>query len=216
MQIAIDNCKRLYAVDPTDEIKRIRKQKCMKRDKDYPRFMEYAHPVSLTKNGIARDYDDIIRDKEKLKNRIDDSIVCPMNWVEEFLDKIQIAPYQKSIPPEEFFIWKSGNANSRHIGKIRKLVSEYSEWILNNSGLLNEGNNEAYENYFLKSEEVIEKIKGVHISKITMNHLIGICIGADKGIQDKTLYKKFSKYSRILLNLLYNSDKETFLSFWKI
>lgn len=188
---------------------------CMKREKDYPRFMEFTHTIPMTKNGSNRDYEDIIKDKQKLNNRIDKSIVCPMNWMEEFLDKIQAAPYLKSIPTEDFFVWEKGRANSRHLGKVRRIVEEYADWVRQMAPLLIESNNEAMNEYFVKSSAVIDELKGVHISKVTMNHLIASCLGIDKTIPKKKLYKKASRYTRKMLNLLYKANREMFLSCWK-
>ena len=198
-----------------EEVKRIRRMSCMKKEKDYPRFMEYTHAVSMTKNGANRDYDDILKDKQKLKNRIDNSIICPMNWMEESLDKIQSAPYSRNIPTEDFFVWEKGRANSRHLGKVRKIVEEYSDWVRQRAPLLIESNNEAMNEYFVRSTNVLEQLKGVKISKVTMNHLIASCLGIDKTIPKKKLYKKASKYTRKMLNLLYKTNKDMFLSCWK-
>lgn len=213
-QISIDGCKRLYSVDPTEEIKRIRRQPCMKKEKDYPRFMEYTHTIPMTKNGANRDYEDISKDRKKLRNRIDPTIVCPMNWMEECLDKIQMAPYSKSIPTSDFFVWEKGRANSRHLGKVRKIVEEYADWVKHRAPSLVESNNETMNEYFVRSTGVIEAIKGVHISKVTMNHLIGSCLGVDKTIPKKKIYKKASKYTRKMLNLLYKANRDMFLSCW--
>jgi hypothetical protein len=57
-QVAIDGIKRQYAVDPNDEIARIRDMDCMKREKDYPLFMKYTHKIPVTKNGAERPYED--------------------------------------------------------------------------------------------------------------------------------------------------------------
>lgn len=187
----------------------------MKREKDYPRFMEYTHSIPMTKNGLNRDYEDITNDKKKLVNRIDRSIVCPMNWMEEYLDDIQSAPYSRAIPTESFFVWEPGKANSRHLGKVRKIVEEYSDWVKQKGPLLVESNNDVMNEYFVRSSSVIEEIKGVHISKITMNHLIASCLGIEKTIPKKKVYKKASKYTRKMLNLLYKSNQEMFLSCWK-
>lgn len=214
-QISIDGAKRQYSIDPVEEIKRIRKLPCMKKDKDYPRFIEYAKPVPMTKNGIQRDYEDIIKDKDKQRSRIDDSIVCPMNWVEECLDQIQNTPLSKTIPTSEFFAWEKGSANPRHMGKIRKIVEEYSEWLMNHGNLIIDGDKETFESYYSNTEEVIEKIKGIKISKITMNHLIGSCLGVEGRINKRSMYKKASKYTRNMLGLLYRSNKDMFLSCWR-
>ena len=187
---------------------------CMKKEKDYPRFMEYTHAVALTKNGVNREYDDILKDRNKLKSRIDYDIVCPMNWVEDALDNIKLAPYLKTIPITEFFIWEPGKAKTQHLGKARQIVEEYSDWVKQKAPMLVESNETAMSEYFIRSTEVIEQLRVLNMSRITMNHLIGACLNVSKRVDKKNKYKKLSKYSRKMLNFLYKANKELFLSFW--
>lgn len=186
----------------------------MKRDQDYPLFMKYTHDVPLTKNRTNREYEDVVRDRKKLSDRIDNNIICPMNWIEECLNSIQMSSHTKIIPTKDFFVWKNGKARSDHLGKVRRLVEEYDSWVKQKGLLFAENDEETIEEYFVRSNEIIEEIRGMKISELTMNHLIASCVGADKYVSNKTKYKKASKYVRKMLNILYMHNKEMFLRSW--
>jgi hypothetical protein len=137
-----------------------------------------------------------------------------MNWIEECLNSIQMSSHSKIIPTKEFFVWKNGKARSNHLGKVRKLVEEYDSWVKQKAPLLADSDEETLEEYFIKSDEIIEEIRSIKIGESTMNHLIASCVGADKYVSNKVKYKKASKYTRKILNILYKSNKEMFLKSW--
>lgn len=103
MQVIIDSCKRLYEIDGVKEIDRISKLPCMSMKKevidkngnkrmkkcDFPEFMKYTREIAVTKDGKELPQEDIEESKNKLKGRINKDLVCPMNWLQEWLDKIQ-------------------------------------------------------------------------------------------------------------------------------
>lgn len=49
-------------------------------------------------------FEDIDESRNKLKGRINNDLICPMNWLQEWLDKIQGASKTTTIPTENFFI----------------------------------------------------------------------------------------------------------------
>ena len=57
--------------------------------KDFPLFMKYTRDVPHTKNGEELPYEVVKEGKNKLKNRISNEFVCPMNWLQDHLNKIQ-------------------------------------------------------------------------------------------------------------------------------
>jgi hypothetical protein len=57
--------------------------------KDFPLFMKYTRDVPHTKNGDELPYEIVTEGKNKLKNRISNEFVCPMNWLQDYLNKIQ-------------------------------------------------------------------------------------------------------------------------------
>lgn len=213
MQVAIDSCKRTYAVDPNEDIKRIRNQKCMQRDKDFPEFIKYVREAPYTKNGKERPYADVKKDRNKIKERIDETLVCPMNWLEYSLDKIQGVGRSGQIATKEFYVYVPGQANNRQMSKIRSLVEEYDKYCTKASLLMRNSRNseEIIMQFNKKTEELLNKLKGIKIAKCTMNRLIGSVLNLN--IYDK--YGKLrnnSKYTRKLLNMMYHTNKELFLS----
>ena len=126
-QVAIDGIKRQYAVDPNDEIARIRDMDCMKRKKDYPEFIKYTHKIQMTKNGEERPYDEIKKEKRSVVKRVDKNLVCPMNYLEEYLDKIQGASRGDVVDTSEFFVKIKGNI----IEKTKDVIDALSKMKIN-------------------------------------------------------------------------------------
>ena len=216
-QLAIDGCKKVFAVDVNDDITRIRQQPCMNRQRDYPKFMKWTHKIPVTKNGKERPQDDIKAERKKVSKRVDDKLICPMNWLQDCLDKIQGAPKDGFVDTKEFFINNPGWANNRQMSKIRKIVEDYDGYTKRLMGYLIDDieDDEILELLMLKTDETYEKLKGLKISKITINRLVGSVIGIDMGINNDYKYKITSKYTRKMMNLLYNCNREYFLSCFK-
>lgn len=216
-QLAIDGCKRVYEVNVNDDIARIRAQECMKKQKDYPKFMKWTHEISVTKNGRERPQDEINKEKNRVKNRIDNEIICPMNWLQECLDKIQGSERKDIIDTKDFFIKIPGPADSRQMSKIRQLVENYDATTRKLILLIkHDSDNADYYNLLdLKSQEILSELKKIKLSKYTMNRLIGSVLGIDWGVRNKYKYQQSSKYVRKMLNLLYHTNKDLFLSNFK-
>lgn len=211
MQIAIDGIKKEYVVDPNEDIARIRKQPCMNREKDFPLFIKYTRKVPVTKNGKDRQSADIKKDKQKRDKRIDENIICPMNWLQERLDKIQGIPYKHySTDTLEFVMKPTGYADNRQMTKIRKLVDEYDRY--STYCLINMDEETGVEMYAIKTNEVIEKLKSMSISRNTMIRLINTSLGYVGNTKKKYVYRKATEQTRRMMSLLYRYDKKKFLS----
>ncbi len=145
-QIIIDSSKREYEIDGNKEIDRISKMNCMTIKKqrgytssgkpkfikyDFPEFMRYTREIKYTKDGKDLPEEDIETSKSKLKNRINPELVCPMNWLEYWLDNIQKIPSTNTTPTSEFFIKMSGKANYKQITKIMALAEDYDRYVKN-------------------------------------------------------------------------------------
>lgn len=226
MQVIIDSCKRLYEIDGVKEIDRISKLPCMsmkkevidkngnKRTKkcDFPEFMKYTREIAVTKDGKELPQEDIEESKNKLKGRINKDLVCPMNWLQEWLDKIQGASTKITIPTENFFIKMKGRGNHDQINKIMKIVIDYDIYTqtLKNTCKSDE---EYYNSLAVKTESVISDISKIKIRNIiTINRLIEISLGLSNeiGLSAERKYNPL-KYTRKILNILYRYDKEKFL-----
>lgn len=229
-QVIIDGCKREYDISGTNEIKRIRNMPCMKyrieyenddniTNKkiryDFPIFMKYTRAVNVTKNGKPRKQEDIMVDREKLNLRINNDFICPMNWMEKCLDKIQGASVNETTPTEDFFIKINGQPNKRQISKIRKLVEEYDKYVKTNKPKNLDDDSEVllyYNNLEERFNKLIENCQKIKIGNIvTINRLIETALGIDKG---NNQYKKKGENSSIcrkMLNTLYRMNSEKFL-----
>ena len=216
-QLAIDGCKKVFAVDVNDDIKRIRNQPCMKRKKDYPSFIQWTHKIPVTKNGRERSREDINKDKARIKNRIDKDIVCPMNWLQNCLDKIQGAERKNVIDTRNFYIKIPGKANNGQMSKIKQLIENYD---LSTKKLIlliqdDSENDDYYDLLELKSQEILSELSKLKITKYTMNRLIGVALGIDWGVNKQYKYQQSSKYTRKILNLMYKTNRTLFLSNFK-
>ena len=216
-QLAIDGCKKVFAVDVNNDIERIRSQECMKREKDYPEFMKWTHEIPVTKNGKERSYDDIRRDRNKVRKRVDSSIVCPMNWLEESLNKIQGVSKRDYVDTKDYFIKIPGEANRHQASKIRKMIEEYDGYTKHLLFLMQDSPD--VDDYFylllIKTNDLLSTLNRMKISQYTINRLIGTVLGIDWGIQEENKYRQASKYVRKTLNVLYRNNREKFLKCFK-
>lgn len=226
-QIIIDSCKRLYEIDGDTEIKRISKLPCMTMTKaiecnngktktvkcDFPAFMKYTREVKVTKDGKELPYETISNNRHKLNRRINYDLQCPMNWLEEWLDKIQNISSTNTIPTEKFFIKMTGETNRRQMSKIHKLVEIYDKWIKYYAMQCRDGE-DAFVSMVDISNEFVEEIRKIKIGNITtINRLVEIALGLSNevGLSSKRQYDP-TKYTRKILNLLYKYSKDKFLS----
>ena len=104
-QVAIDSAKRLFDVDVSSEIDRIKKDINIKENK-YPIFWSHI------KENFNRE-------------RINKNLVCPMNYLYNF----GTAKYKSSIPTipvQEFFNFDKCGVNRKRAKKIERLIEKYS------------------------------------------------------------------------------------------
>jgi hypothetical protein len=225
-QVLIDGCKREYEVDGMKELDRISKMDCMSikkriKDKtgkekyikyDFPEFMKYTREIQVSKNNKALPLEEIQKNRDKLKQRINPTLSCPMNWLEECLDKIQGASTVKTEPITNYFIKMKGRANSRQMTKISKLIEDYDGFVKHLH--INCDNKEIVQNELIRgSEYLLSELKNIKIGNpITINRLIETSLGLDTGVgNSKQLSSTNSKYCRKILNYLYKMDKKKFL-----
>ena len=216
-QVIIDGCKREYEVDALSEIERIKKMPCMNptlhdEKKDYPFFIKYVKNISVSQKGKDVPYEESRDKKAKINDRINPKLVCPMNWLQYWLDKIQSASQESTIPTKQFIRHLDGKANDRQISKIQKLVSDYDSFIKRNHDRFEE------EDFISEFDEVtnefISSIKKIKIGNMkTINRLIEIALDVSEENNNPHCKKKYSiKYGRRMLNTLYRQNKEAFLS----
>ena len=227
-QIIIDSSKREYEIDGNKEIDRISKMNCMTIKKqrgytssgkpkfikyDFPEFMRYTREIKYTKDGKDLPEEDIETSKSKLKNRINPELVCPMNWLEYWLDNIQKIPSTNTTPTSEFFIKMSGKANYKQITKIMALAEDYDRYV-KNLNCLDDIDGEEYNQLLLeKSKTVLNALEKTKINNlITINRLIETALSLKMKSPSKSGVDKGCKYSRKILNLLFKTNRSKFLS----
>ena len=215
-QLIIDGCKREYEVSGMDIIKLIGQQDCMHRTimtfengilkekkYDFPLFMKYTRPIPYTKNG-----------KELPFSEINRSLICPMNWVEERLDKIQNISSTNTIPTENFFIKINGKPKYKHVSKIIQLAKEYDEWVMEATKPIYDFDNDFKEQLSLKAKYYTDEVARIRTNNpATINKLIEYSLGLNISGNYKTAaIKSARKYGIKIMNLLYKTDSTKFLS----
>lgn len=227
-QIIIDSCKRLYEIDGEDEIKRISKLPCMSlvrhtgeytkngKEKvikcDFPEFMKYTKEIKHTKDGKEIAYEEVCQQKDKLKRRINYHLQCPMNWLEECLDKIQGASTTNTIPTSDFFIKMNGKPNNRQISKIRSLIERYDMFV-KSIHMTETDEDVLIDKIIHESDKLLNELGKINIKNIiTINRLIETSLGLESGVgASKKLIGMNTRYTRKMLNYLYKMDKDKFL-----
>lgn len=213
-QVAIDSSKREYEVSAGEEVDRLKKLPSMTRTvngkkKDLPKFMKYTKAVQVQKNGKLLPGEVISQNKNKINNRIDESIICPMNYLVDILNQIQGARRTNTIPTKEFFVKHPGKADARQVSKIYRIVHDYSSFVLANLHLV--GTDHGYEVLAQETEDVIEKIKKVKIGNLaTMSRMIETALAIDTYVGGRH-HQDIKRYSLKVLNLLYRSNPQKFL-----
>lgn len=217
-QLIIDGSKKVYEVDGLEEIARIKRMECMNptdingRKKDYPLFMKYTKSVPVTKNGNELPFEQIETAKNKIKKRINDDFVCPMNYLQEHLSKIQGASKRNTIPTEDFFIKIRGRSNTKQITKVAKLAQEYDSYVRAN--ILYIQNDERMDEYVETTRNFYNSIAKIKIRNLaTINRIIESALKLDIVPERKGNHKylELNKYCRIILKALFRVDKEQFL-----
>jgi len=214
-QIVIDGCKREYEVDAMAEIERIKQMDCMNLTKDgtkcdLPFFMKYIKDVPTAKNGKELSYEEIKLGREKVSLRLNNEIICPMNWLQECLDQIPGASRTACRDTAEFFLKRTEKANSRQMARIRSLAEGYDAFLRTNHSRLYD---ETFQSELQSvSKEYYEAVRKIRIGNpAVFNRLIETALLPDTG-NSKGLPSTGSRYAKRLLNTLYKINREMFLS----
>lgn len=227
-QVIIDGCKRVYEIDGEDEIKRISQLPCMSLTKsiedsdgkiktikcDFPEFMKYTREIKCTKDGKELPQETINKNKNKLRRRINPELQCPMNWLEEWLDKIQNISSTNTKPTKDFFIKMQGRPNDKQMSAIMALVEEYDDCVKSSNVSPPKTDDEYVFTIIEKANFILEKLQAINVKNVlTINRLIEVALGLSNeiGVSHRRKYNP-AKYTRKLLNLLYKTNKDRFLS----
>lgn len=192
-QVAIDNAKRRFDIDLTEEIKRIKKDMDIKKHK-YPSFW------LIIKKGFS-------------KSNINKDLICPMNFLYD-LHFNEYKPSTSTLPMSNFFVKHKLNTNRRACKKVEELISKYSLQLYEQN-TKNSYNSERENDYLLLRsdfEELISNIRGVNISgnyiglmswlidrafaitpDVTRNKMLKTNLGSNKALLIKVLFEINSK-----------------------
>ena len=194
-QVAIDNAKRRFDINLTDEIKRIKKDMDIKTHK-YPSFW------AIVKKGFN-------------KKNINKSLVCPMNYLYDLSFK-EYKPTTSTLPMSDFFVKHQLDINRRTCKRVEELISKYSlQLYLYNTSDSADDENEHY--LLLRSDfdELVRNIRSVNISSNytgLMSWLIDRAFMITPDVsRNKMLKTNLGTNKSLLLKVLYEVNPKCFL-----
>ena len=194
-QIAIDNAKRQYCIDPKSEIEIIRKNMDIEENK-YPLFWEIVEQRSKNKNN-----------DKKEKNQ---ELKCPMNSIYKLKlkDGHEDSSELPTIDMKELYVkHHDSSVDRKKIMKIQEIISEYEKKL--RKANFSEDDEEK-ENVFLLLQsdfkEMLEEIKKNNIDTLTLSSILldrAFCITRE---YPESTIRGINKNKALLLNMLYNLD----------
>lgn len=196
-QVAIDNAKRRFDIDLTQEIKRI------KDDMDIP-ANKYPDFWRIIKRGFP-------------KRSINKSLRCPMNYLCK-LDLNKFRSEESTIPISEFFCKHELDENRVKCKKVEDLIEKFSLKLFDYNTTDNHSavKDDAY--LLLRSdfEDLIKAIRTTYISENytgLMSWLIDRAFLITPGVQknNKTIKSKIRTNRSLLLKTLYSINPQQFL-----
>lgn len=202
-------------------------KKSSKRGRPLPKFWKYTHRISYAKNSKFRDADDVRKQRENRRNRMDESLVCPMNALEEVLDDIKLTKKamfgdKPEIPTEKFLAKVEGRADSRQINKVLEWAKEWKdtarEYNLKKFSAADKDDQGAYVNLLENQEKIKNDMKNSirKMNRKTMSQLVRCGIHAADGIGiPSELRESYRKFGTEVMQLCHDYDKEMFLSCFK-
>jgi len=203
-QVAIDNAKRRFDIDLTEEISRIKKD------------------MNTKKNGFPAFWS-VIR-REFNKNRINTDLICPMNYIFD----IEVGKYRNNsatLPMNHFFVKHpiDETEKRRKSRKVEKLIEDYSLDLYSLYQKPNADDNlndeDESDNYLLLRsdfDDLINDIRQVYISKNylgLMSWLLDrafIITSGAKTNKDRS-NSVINNNKSILIKVLYQINKDVFL-----
>lgn len=192
-QAAIDNAKRRFDIDISDEIKRIKNDLNIKENK-YPSFW-------------------LLVKKDFNKKNINESLNCPMNYLYE-LDLSQHHPVTSTLPMSHFFVKYELINNIRTCRKVENLIAKYSLKAYN----VNSSESEE-EDYFLLRKDFDDLINDIRSIKISKNYIGLFSWIIDRAFKilpgtirnQKNISSVLNKNKSLLLKILYEVNSANLL-----
>ena len=197
-QVAIDNAKRRFDIDLTDEIKRIKKDMDIKTHK-YPAFWAI----------IKKSFD---------RRNINKNLVCPMNYLYDLnFDKYKSST--STLPMSYFFVKHQLDINRRTCKRVEELISKYSLQLFNQN--VSDGfNNERDNDYLLLRSDFEELVRNIRSVNISSNYVGLMSWLIDRAFMitptmlqnNKMLKTNLGANKSLLLKVLYEVNPKCFLA----
>ena len=192
-QVAIDNAKRRFDINLSDEIKRIQNDLNIKENL-YPSFW------SLIKKNFN-------------KSNINDKLSCPMNYLYN-LDLSEFHHSTSTLPMSHFFVKYDMNNNIRTCRKVEDLISKYSISLYD----VNSSDSEK-EDYLLLRKDFDDLISDIQKVKISKNYLGLFSWMIDRAFvilpgslrNQKSISSVLNKNKPLLLKVLYEINSANLL-----
>lgn len=192
-QVAIDNAKRRFDINLSDEIKRIQNDLNIKENL-YPSFW------SLIKKNFN-------------KSNINDKLSCPMNYLYN-LDLSEFHHSTSTLPMSHFFVKYDMSNNIRTCRKVEDLISKYSISLYD----VNSSDSEK-EDYLLLRKDFNDLISDIQKVKISKNYLGLFSWMIDRAFMilpgslrnQKSISSVLNKNKPLLLKVLYEINSANLL-----
>lgn len=191
-QCAIDNAKRKFDIDITEEIALI-KQSMDIDTRGYPAFW------SVIRKGF---------DKKKINKKLK----CPMNYIYK-LKPDSYNPKTSTLPIQYFFVKHPIKEHHIISRRVEKLIERFSLRLLW-AGELNDTEDDLFSLLAEDFDKMIEEIRSIYISRNylgMMSRLIDRAFLITNGIQQSRLAAKTNNNRAILLKTLYTVNPDAFL-----
>lgn len=191
-QVAIDNAKRRFDIDLTNEIKRIKQDMDIKTN---------GYPVFWT----------LIR-SEFNGGRVNHKLMCPMNYLYA-LKPNKFRDSRSTLPISDFFVRYDVDLNRKLSKKVEELIEKYSLDLYNYN---TSGNNDDY--ILLRSDfdDLIRDIRNTYLSKnylSLMSWLINRAFRIGSGVRRNLvgMDSKIDSNKSLLLKVLYQVNPDNLL-----
>lgn len=199
-QVAIDNAKRRFDIDLTNEIKRIKKDMDIDKHK-YPSFW-------------------LIIKKEFNKKKINKDLDCPMNYLYDMEFK-KNRHTTSTLPMSDFFIKHKLCINRKTCKRVEELISKYSlELYINNTFDIDMY--DSFQNYLLLRSDFNELVNNIRNVNISGNYIGLMSWLIDRAFiitpdvsRNKMIKTNIGSNKSLLLKVLYDVNQKCFLKCFK-
>jgi len=206
-QVSIDNAKRQYAVNVKDEIARICELDCIKvYEGKIPSWMQY-----------------IKKDVKKSRLLEVEDCNCTMEHLQKAVDKVKnLINNVENLKIGTLLITDialNSKTNYPQIKIIEDLILNFDKKVKYTNKIAKKYNwkeDKVETEVAPIRDSVISRISGLILTDETMYYLVKNAIDTTEVIKDKEKISDSKKYKRKMLNVLYNTHKELFLSMWII